>query len=70
MIFQGFTMCLMEYDYVVLDNAFLIHKSGIKKHKEQNRKFGKVTQKTNVMKKKIVKPELIKVYGDVRGCML
>lgn len=27
-------MCLLDYDFMVLDNAFLIHKPGIKKKME------------------------------------
>ena len=27
---QGFQLCVLDYDFMILDNAFLVHRPGIK----------------------------------------
>lgn len=63
-------MCLLDYDYMVLDNAFLVHKPGVKKEKEQIKKFGKLVSATNVLIRRHIKPELEAIYGRREGCKL
>ncbi|CAG7830126.1 unnamed protein product [Allacma fusca] len=34
---QGFVLCILDYDFMIMDNAFLVHRPGIKK-KKRNKK--------------------------------
>lgn len=63
-------MCLLDYDYIVLDNAFLIHKPGIKKHKTQLMKYMKEVGRTNRLMSSTIKPQIISMYGKRNGCQL
>lgn len=67
---QGFAMCLLDYDYMILNNAFIIHKPGIKHSKEQVKSFAKEVRKSDAMLKQVTKPMLISIYGDRKGCFL
>ena len=29
-LFQGYQLCVLDYDFMILDNAFLMHRPGIK----------------------------------------
>lgn len=63
-------MCLMDYTYMVLDNAFIIHKPGIKKKKVQMQIHGDVIKETNKVIKNDIKPQLELMYGKRRGCFV
>ncbi|KAK4883547.1 hypothetical protein RN001_006866 [Aquatica leii] len=67
---QAYAMCLMNYDYVVLDNAFLAHKPGIKKHRIQKYRYSSFIAKTRTIIKDYIKPQLQHVYGDNERCIL
>ena len=66
---QGFILCLLDYDFAILDNAFLIHRPGIKTRTENVKATpsGKVIKQKHLIKTKIV-PELNLVYGNRDGC--
>ncbi|KAJ8965472.1 hypothetical protein NQ314_004117 [Rhamnusium bicolor] len=66
---QAYTMCILGYDFMVLDNAFLIHKPGIKKkkvqvlkHKDQLKMNGKILLD--------IQKELQNVYGKNCKCKI
>ncbi|KAL7642872.1 UNVERIFIED_CONTAM: hypothetical protein RMT77_006160 [Armadillidium vulgare] len=66
---QSYIMCLMDYEFHVLDNAFIIHKPGIKERDK------KVLKSDVVMKQKklietIIKEECNKLYGTRNGCII
>ncbi|XP_066141724.1 beta-1,4-glucuronyltransferase 1-like isoform X2 [Euwallacea fornicatus] len=64
---QVYTMCVMKYNFHVLDNAFLIHKPGVKSKKVQLEKFKViVTESTKKIKKIAV--ELQNLYGFNPNC--
>lgn len=63
-------MCLLDYTYMVLDNAFVIHRPGIKKKKVQMQKFGNIILETNKLIKSDIKPQLELMYGKRRGCFV
>ncbi|KAK5650613.1 hypothetical protein RI129_001642 [Pyrocoelia pectoralis] len=67
---QGYAMCLMNYDYMVLDNAFLIHKPGVKKQRVQRIKFSGMIIKTQQMIRKYVKSQLQYLFGENDNCIL
>uniref|UniRef100_V5GVL7 N-acetyllactosaminide beta-1,3-N-acetylglucosaminyltransferase n=1 Tax=Anoplophora glabripennis TaxID=217634 RepID=V5GVL7_ANOGL len=64
---QGYALCVMDYDFLILDNAFLVHKPGIKVYKKDARR-AMLAAKTNQLIKKIIFPELKVLYGVKKGC--
>lgn len=66
---QAFEMCLMDYDFMVLDNAFLIHRPGIKTVKNNPTKpQQKLVNETNKFIASVIKPDIKKKVGDRKGC--
>lgn len=66
---QNFPMCLLNYDYLVLDNAFLVHVPGIKtKSGKNNPKREKYITLTDKLIKTVIVPELQILYGEREGC--
>ncbi|KAJ8952953.1 hypothetical protein NQ318_006570 [Aromia moschata] len=64
---QVYTMCMLNYKFMVMDNAFLIHKPGIKKKKVQVLKHMDQTRKNNKILIKI-QDELQQIYGANKNC--
>lgn len=58
---------MLDYNFVVMDNAFLVHKPGVKKKKIQNIKFLDQRAKNEKFLKEI-QTELTKLYGDNKNC--
>ncbi|XP_017776246.1 PREDICTED: beta-1,4-glucuronyltransferase 1-like [Nicrophorus vespilloides] len=67
---QGYSLCLLNYDYMVLNNAFLTHRPGVKKSKEQINKYSRYIGATNRLIKRKIKVELEALYGSRQGCYL
>jgi len=66
---QGYKMCSLEYDYHILNNAFLIHRPGIKTWSDlkpilQN---GKIGAQGSFISNKII-PQVKKLYGVRDEC--
>lgn len=68
-IFQGYALCVLDYDFLILDNAFLVHRPGIKVYKKDARR-DMLTAKTNQLIRKIIVPELKVLYGTRKGCAI
>lgn len=64
---QGYALCVLDYEFHILDNAFLVHKPGIKVLKKDPRR-AMLAGKTNQLIKKIIYPELRIMYGQRKGC--
>ncbi|XP_076167557.1 beta-1,4-glucuronyltransferase 1 [Ptiloglossa arizonensis] len=64
---QGYALCVLDYDFLILDNAFLVHRPGIKIFKKDAHRE-MLTAKTNALIKKIIIPELKILYGTRKGC--
>ncbi|XP_029679866.1 beta-1,4-glucuronyltransferase 1 [Formica exsecta] len=64
---QGYALCVLDYDFLILDNAFLVHRPGIKIFKKDTHR-DMLTAKTNALIKKIIMPELKVLYGTRKGC--
>ncbi|KAL9876410.1 beta-1,4-glucuronyltransferase 1 isoform 1-T4 [Glossina fuscipes fuscipes] len=64
---QGYALCVLDYEFHILDNAFLVHKPGIKVLKKDNRR-AMLASKTNQLIRKIIYPELKIMYGTRKGC--
>lgn len=60
-------MCVMDYNFLILDNAFLVHKPGIKVYKK-DAKRDMLAGKTRRLIKKIIFPELKVLYKTRKGC--
>ncbi|XP_008559945.1 beta-1,4-glucuronyltransferase 1 [Microplitis demolitor] len=66
---QGYALCVLNYDFLILNNAFLVHRPGIKSYKKDQRR-DMLTEKTNTFIKKILLPELKVMYGSRKGCVV
>lgn len=64
---QGYALCVMDYNFLILNNAFLVHKPGIKVYKRDARR-DMLAGKTRRLIKKIIFPELKILYGTRKGC--
>lgn len=64
---QGYALCVLDYDFLILDNVFLVHRPGIKIFKKDPHR-DMLTAKTNALIKKIIMPELKVLYGTRKGC--
>ncbi|XP_017763130.1 PREDICTED: beta-1,4-glucuronyltransferase 1 isoform X2 [Eufriesea mexicana] len=64
---QGYALCVLDYDFLILDNAFLVHRPGIKIFKKDPHRE-MLTAKTNALIRKIIVPELKILYGTRKGC--
>ncbi|XP_076631121.1 beta-1,4-glucuronyltransferase 1 [Colletes latitarsis] len=64
---QGYALCVLDYDFLILDNSFLVHRPGIKIFKKDAHRE-MLTAKTNALIKKIIIPELKILYGTRKGC--
>ena len=66
---QGYQLCVMDYDFLILNNAFLIHRPGIKTAKSSSSHIDKAkVGAQNDFIKKIIMPELKQLYGTRKGC--
>jgi hypothetical protein len=65
---KAYEMCLMDYDFAILDNAFLVHAPGIKLYiheVEDNRKpYVLLNNKAEAK----IKSELKRKYGTRKNC--
>ena len=60
----------MDYDFMILDNAFLIHHPGVKTYESnaKAKKNKKVYEKRE--RAKIIISDLDKIYGAREGCYM
>ncbi|XP_045504649.1 beta-1,4-glucuronyltransferase 1 [Colias croceus] len=66
---QGYVLCVKDYDFMILNNAFLIHKPGIK-HYVKNAKRDAIAGRQSAFVKNVIMPELKKLFGTRNGCAL
>ncbi|XP_035702774.1 beta-1,4-glucuronyltransferase 1 isoform X2 [Folsomia candida] len=64
---QGYILCALDYKFLILDNAFLIHRPGVKKSMHEITKT--VVRQDRLINLKI-KVELFKRFGKQEGCTL
>ncbi|XP_025832343.1 beta-1,4-glucuronyltransferase 1-like [Agrilus planipennis] len=67
---QNYILCLLDYTYLILDNAFLVHRPGIKKAKVQMNEYAEIVNETSFFVKQTIKPEINSLYGTRPGCDL
>ncbi len=65
---QAYEMCLMNYDFVILDNAFLVHAPGIKLYihgvEDKTKPYIILNSKAEVK----IMSDLKKKYGTKNNC--
>ena len=64
-------MCLLDYDFAILSNAFLIHRPGIKSSKDTNniaRKDKNRQSAQTALINNIIMSELRHLYGTPKNC--
>ncbi|XP_046398000.1 beta-1,4-glucuronyltransferase 1 [Ischnura elegans] len=66
---QGYALCALDYEFRILDNAFLVHRPGIKTYKKDPKRNA-IAAKTNTLIKKVIAPELKLIYGTRKGCIV
>ncbi|OWR48595.1 N-acetyl lactosaminide beta-1,3-N-acetyl glucosaminyl transferase [Danaus plexippus plexippus] len=66
---QGYILCVKDYDFMILNNAFLIHKPGIK-HYVKNPKRDAIAGRQSLLIKSIIMPQLKALFGARSGCAL
>lgn len=67
--FQGYQLCVLDYDFMILDNSFLVHRPGIKtKVDNLNQTQRDKVAAQNTLISKTIMPELQKLYGTRTGC--
>jgi beta-1,4-glucuronyltransferase 1 len=64
---QGYAMCLLDYEFHILDNAFLVHRPGIKEY-HKNKDTELLVNQTNVLVKGKYRYEIEKLYGTRKEC--
>ena len=70
---QGYTMCQLNYDYMFLSNAFLIHRFGKKSRKEKRldpprNYFPGRSGLQGFLIRRQIKPQIHRLYGNISGC--
>ncbi|XP_035909001.1 beta-1,4-glucuronyltransferase 1-like [Anopheles stephensi] len=65
---QGYIMCIMGYDFHVLDNGFLVHRPGIKTMAQANRPPQQAKQRSFM--RKTIAHEIAALYGQREGCKI
>lgn len=66
---QGYALCALDYEFRILDQAFLVHRPGIKSYKKDPKRSA-LAAKTNTLIKKVIGPELKVLYGTRKGCVV
>ena len=62
-------MCVLDYDFAILNNAFLIHRPGIKLAK-QAKASPQHSKTQQAMINNVIMPELKRLYGTRKGCSM
>ncbi|XP_050294257.1 beta-1,4-glucuronyltransferase 1-like isoform X2 [Anthonomus grandis grandis] len=64
---QAYTLCEMDYNFYVMDNAYLIHRPGVKKKKDQIKNHYSLVVHDFQLLKNITK-EIQVIYGHNENC--
>lgn len=68
---QGYKMCVLDYEFHILDNAFLLHRPGIKTKKTLQTVLNTtLVAAQNELIRKTILPQIKTLYGTRKGCEL
>ncbi|KAF5270296.1 hypothetical protein FQA39_LY08407 [Lamprigera yunnana] len=62
---QNYKQCLLDYDYLILDNAFIVHKPGIKTFSSKN---PDIRNRPTRFTKSLLNKEYSRIYGQKYKC--
>ncbi|CAD7077095.1 unnamed protein product [Hermetia illucens] len=66
----AYTLCVLDYDFLLLDNAFLVHQIPAAKMNQSNLSDFSVMEKTQKYLLQVLYPQLKEVYGFQKGCSI
>ncbi|XP_077284047.1 beta-1,4-glucuronyltransferase 1-like [Arctopsyche grandis] len=69
---QAYSLCVMDYDFAILNNAFLVHRPGIKIMTKADRYSARTrfSKKISIYIRQVIFQELKVLHGARRGCVL
>ncbi len=66
---QGFQLCVLDYDFHLLNGAFLVHRPGIKTRSKKTRSHqAQIKLQNNLINSRIM-PQLKQLFGHRGGCV-
>lgn len=65
---HAFVLCLLDFDFHLLSDAFLIHRPGIKTKEETT--VGRLSSEGKRLIRELVQPQLTDLYGARNGCIV
>lgn len=68
-LIHSYLLCVLDYDFLLLDNVFLVHRPGIKRF-VKNFSLQKYENKTNSILKHEILPEMNRLYGKRQDCVI
>lgn len=60
-------MCVLDYEFHILNNAFLVHRPGIKKYVKDGKRLRYNRYSAEITRRNIYS-ELKLIYGEREGC--
>jgi hypothetical protein len=68
-LFQGYALCMLDYDFMILDNAFLVHRPGVKIPRKEPVRDAMAKKQSAVIRSAIYR-ELKIMYGQNNDCIV
>ena len=65
----AYQMCVLDYEFHILSNSFLIHREGIMRSSDNQRPPGAV-EGQNLLVQEHILPALNRLFGTRKGCRL
>jgi len=66
---QGYALCMLDYDFMILDNAFLVHRPGVKIPRKEPVRDAMAKKQSAVIRSAIYR-ELKIMYGQNNDCIV
>jgi len=66
---QGYALCMLDYDFMILDNAFLVHRPGVKVPRREPLRDAMAKKQSAIIRSAIYR-ELKVLYGQNSHCIL
>ncbi|XP_053601734.1 beta-1,4-glucuronyltransferase 1-like [Plodia interpunctella] len=66
---QNYILCLKDYDFMLLNNAILVHKPGIKHYKSDRKREPLIRQQSQLIRN-VIRNEIESLYGTREECIL
>ncbi|KAI9563367.1 hypothetical protein GHT06_010828 [Daphnia sinensis] len=66
---QGYALCVLDYDFMILDNAFLVHRPGVKVPRREPLRDAMAKKQSAIIRSAIYR-ELKVLYGQNSNCVL